>query len=157
MAQLKDKWWKGGGKCKSVSASASDSAAELGLENVGGVFVVLGGGCMVAFIIAIFEFLWNIKEVALEEKIPLWDAMKKETKFALNLSITTKPVHKPPSESDSLPEKKFEFLKSKSSLNTERSHKGGITRRNKNGKDKSIEKCMTALPGPSNTFSNDKY
>ena len=66
---MKDKWWKPNITCTSDSASASDSAAELGLGNVGGVFVVLGGGCFVAFIVAIFEFLWNIKNVAIEEKV----------------------------------------------------------------------------------------
>ena len=69
LAQLKDKWWKADGKCKSSSSSASDSAAELGLDNVGGVFVVLGGGCFVALIVAIFEFLWNVKAVAIEEMV----------------------------------------------------------------------------------------
>jgi len=45
---LKEKWWKqqkGGGQCHVATDS---SAAALGLANVGGVFVVLVGGLLVA-------------------------------------------------------------------------------------------------------------
>lgn len=37
--------------------------------NVGGVFLVLGFGCLFALIVAIIEFLWNVKKVAVEEKV----------------------------------------------------------------------------------------
>lgn len=47
------------------------SGGELGVENVGGVFVVLGIGCGVATGIGIFEFLWNVREVAIEQKVHL--------------------------------------------------------------------------------------
>lgn len=36
------------------------SAAELGLDNVGGVFVVLVSGASLACLIALFEFVWEI-------------------------------------------------------------------------------------------------
>lgn len=42
---------------------------DLGIENVGGVFVVLGAGCLVALVIAIFEFLWNVHSLAVEERV----------------------------------------------------------------------------------------
>lgn len=42
---------------------------DLGIENVGGVFVVLGAGCLVALVIAIFEFLWNVQSLAVEERV----------------------------------------------------------------------------------------
>ncbi|XP_059618967.1 glutamate receptor ionotropic, kainate 2-like [Phlebotomus argentipes] len=89
--QLKTKWWKDG-RCKSETTSSSDSAAELGIDNVGGVFVVLASGCSVALMIGIFEFLWNCRQVAVDEKITPWEAFKAELKFALNVWITTKPV-----------------------------------------------------------------
>lgn len=37
--------------------------------NVGGVFLVLGFGLLFALIVAIIEFLWNVKKVAVEEKV----------------------------------------------------------------------------------------
>lgn len=50
--------------------SKSNSAAnELGLANVGGVFVVLMGGMGVACVVAVFEFLWKSRKVATEERV----------------------------------------------------------------------------------------
>lgn len=40
----------------------------LGIANVGGVFIVLAGGCLVAFVIALIEFLSNVEKIAVEEK-----------------------------------------------------------------------------------------
>lgn len=56
------------GRCKDDAAEKKDTA-ELGIDNVGGVFVVLAFGCLVAFIIAILEFLWNVRKVAVEERV----------------------------------------------------------------------------------------
>lgn len=42
---------------------------DLGVKNVGGVFLVLVGGCLLALVIAIFEFLWNIEKIAMKEKV----------------------------------------------------------------------------------------
>ncbi|XP_053682747.1 glutamate receptor ionotropic, kainate 2-like [Sabethes cyaneus] len=105
LSQLKNRWWKerhGGGRCDAPGTKAAgDSAAELGIDNVGGVFVVLAFGCFCAFIIGILEFLWNVRKVAVDEKVTPWEALKAELKFALNLSITSKPVHNTLSESSS--------------------------------------------------------
>jgi uncharacterized membrane protein YqhA len=43
---------------------------DLTIANVGGVFLVLVAGCFVAFIVACFEFLWNVEKIAIEEKAP---------------------------------------------------------------------------------------
>jgi hypothetical protein len=40
-------------------------------DNVGGVFVVLGFGCLFALIVAVLEFLWNVKKVAVEQKVSI--------------------------------------------------------------------------------------
>ncbi|CRL04875.1 CLUMA_CG017927, isoform A [Clunio marinus] len=101
LSTLKEKWWKGG-KCRDESSSGGgDDAAELGIANVGGVFLVLGFGCLSALIVAIIEFLWNVKKVAVEEKLTPWEALKAELLFAVNISIVTKPVHNRLSESES--------------------------------------------------------
>jgi len=47
----------------------SENTAELGLANVGGVFIVLMYGLCGSFFIAICEFLWNIRKVAVTEKV----------------------------------------------------------------------------------------
>lgn len=39
------------------------------MGNVGGVFLVLIYGCVAAFFIAIMEFLWNTRKVAIDNKV----------------------------------------------------------------------------------------
>ncbi|KMR04997.1 glutamate ionotropic kainate 2 [Lasius niger] len=94
LQQLKKKWWqeKGGGLCIKDDADKSVSTSELGLANVGGVFLVLMCGCGASLIIAIFEFLWNIRKVAVREKITPREALMAELKFAVNIWAVTKPV-----------------------------------------------------------------
>lgn len=49
-----------------------DSTADsnkLSMQNVGGVFVVLISGCIIAFFVSILEFLWNVRKVAVHEKV----------------------------------------------------------------------------------------
>ncbi|XP_052126881.1 glutamate receptor ionotropic, kainate 2 isoform X1 [Frankliniella occidentalis] len=68
---LKTKWWKekrGGGSCRDDPSKSSSAANELGLANVGGVFVVLLGGMGVACVIAVAEFVWKARKVAVEER-----------------------------------------------------------------------------------------
>ncbi|XP_028173813.1 glutamate receptor ionotropic, kainate 2 isoform X3 [Ostrinia furnacalis] len=68
---LKTKWWKekrGGGSCRDDTSKSSSTANELGLGNVGGVFVVLMGGMGVACVIAVCEFVWKSRKVAVDER-----------------------------------------------------------------------------------------
>ncbi|GFX39850.1 glutamate receptor ionotropic, kainate 2 [Trichonephila clavipes] len=58
---LKEKWWKDAGRCKDDDKKPT-SASELGLPNVGGVFVVLLAGLGMAAIVAVFEFIWRTKK-----------------------------------------------------------------------------------------------
>ncbi|XP_066262969.1 glutamate receptor ionotropic, kainate 2 [Euwallacea similis] len=69
---LKTRWWKekrGGGACRDETTKTSSTANELGLANVGGVFVVLMGGMGVACVIAVCEFVWKSRKVAVEERV----------------------------------------------------------------------------------------
>ncbi|XP_037079302.1 LOW QUALITY PROTEIN: glutamate receptor ionotropic, kainate 2-like [Pollicipes pollicipes] len=63
---LKTKWWKemkGGGACKRNAKKSSAAASELGLDQVGGVFVVLLAGMAAACCIAICEFIWKSRQL----------------------------------------------------------------------------------------------
>lgn len=51
------------------TSKSSSTANELGLANVGGVFVVLMGGMGIACVIAVCEFVWKSRKVAIEEKV----------------------------------------------------------------------------------------
>lgn len=64
--QLKKKWWKteGGGKCAQETVSAGGAQA-ITIRQVGGVFVVLLGGCILSILMAFIEFLWKSRKLAL--------------------------------------------------------------------------------------------
>ncbi|XP_055307728.1 uncharacterized protein LOC129571880 [Sitodiplosis mosellana] len=64
------------------------------LDNVGGVFLVRGGGLVVAVIACIIDFIWNIRQIAIDETITPCEASVRELKFVIDLRQTTKPVGK---------------------------------------------------------------
>ncbi|KAJ8910748.1 hypothetical protein NQ315_017205, partial [Exocentrus adspersus] len=101
---LKTRWWKekrGGGRCRDETTKTSSTANELGLANVGGVFVVLMGGMGVACVIAVCEFVWKSRKVAVEERSSLCAEMASEFRHALCCRGSTKPIKKKPHRSDS--------------------------------------------------------
>ncbi|XP_024216292.1 glutamate receptor ionotropic, kainate 2 isoform X2 [Halyomorpha halys] len=84
---LKTKWWKekrGGGACRDDALKSSSAANELGLANVGGVFVVLMGGMGVACVIAVCEFVWKSRKVAVEERASFCTGMASEIRNAIH-------------------------------------------------------------------------
>ncbi|KAK0162284.1 hypothetical protein PV327_008633 [Microctonus hyperodae] len=91
LRELKDKWWSRGGKnCSETDPEADTGALTVG--HVGGVFLVLIFGSVLSLIIAIFEFIWNVRKVAVEEKITPSEAFIAELKFAVNVWAVTKPI-----------------------------------------------------------------
>ncbi|KAF2904858.1 hypothetical protein ILUMI_01329 [Ignelater luminosus] len=88
---LKDKWWKElnvGEACEETIATPSDGS--LTLANVGGVFLVLGIGTLISFLISVIEFLWNVKNIAVEEHITYWEALILELRFVVTVWVTRK-------------------------------------------------------------------
>ncbi|KAK5929327.1 hypothetical protein CgunFtcFv8_010566 [Champsocephalus gunnari] len=55
---LKRKWWDGG-KCPKEE---DHRAKGLGMENIGGIFVVLVCGLLVAIFMAVLEFVWMLRQ-----------------------------------------------------------------------------------------------
>ncbi|KAI4498717.1 hypothetical protein M0802_006184 [Mischocyttarus mexicanus] len=94
---LKTRWWKekrGGGSCRDDTSKSSSAANELGLANVGGVFVVLMGGMGVACVIAVCEFVWKSRKVAIEERKSMCSEMATELRFALDCGNGNKKISK---------------------------------------------------------------
>ncbi|KAJ8912942.1 hypothetical protein NQ315_017273 [Exocentrus adspersus] len=116
--ELKNIWWKERRNEPSCDkkAEGEDNAdgAELALANVGGVFFVLGVGIGIAFVLAIAEFLWNVKSVSVEEHMSYWEALKVEVKFACNVWITKKRTKPVASESSSSSSRKSDKIDNKS-------------------------------------------
>ncbi|RWS02104.1 glutamate receptor ionotropic: kainate 2-like protein, partial [Dinothrombium tinctorium] len=81
---LYNRWWKSPGiTCTRDDKGKETKANALGLENIGGVFVVLLSGLGVAIITAIFEFCWNSKKNAYSQRQSLCSEMAEELRFAM--------------------------------------------------------------------------
>lgn len=108
LQQLKTKWWKekGGGLCDDQE-DEPENANELGMPHVLGMFIVLLFGCAFSVFVGAVQFFWNIRKVAIEEKITVKQALIKESKFFVNSILhqsSTKPVARNSSKSTSLRE-----------------------------------------------------
>uniref|UniRef100_A0A336MCA3 CSON013411 protein n=1 Tax=Culicoides sonorensis TaxID=179676 RepID=A0A336MCA3_CULSO len=69
LTAMKTKWWKekrGGGACSNAAEEGGAEALEL--VNVGGVFLLLIIGCLVAILINWVEFIFDVKSAADEAK-----------------------------------------------------------------------------------------
>ncbi|RWS28514.1 Glutamate receptor: ionotropic kainate-like protein 2, partial [Leptotrombidium deliense] len=96
---LKNKWWsqeRGGGKCgpKDGAQKAAGAASELGLANVGGVFVVLAGGSVIAIVICVSEFVWKMKQIPRTERDHIFIELMRELKHVICCYGSTRPVRK---------------------------------------------------------------
>ncbi|XP_042214385.1 glutamate receptor ionotropic, kainate 2-like isoform X2 [Homarus americanus] len=94
---LKNKWWKqrkGGGHCQEEETVDAASAVDLGLENVGGVFVVMAGGCALACLTTCCEFMWKARKLATDEGASFGGELGKELLFIINCTENSKPVRK---------------------------------------------------------------
>ncbi|GBO15982.1 Glutamate receptor ionotropic, kainate 5, partial [Araneus ventricosus] len=67
---LYNKWWKSPGiTCSRDDKNKDGKANALGVDNIGGVFVVLMCGLAVAVLTAIAEFCWNSKKSAQSARV----------------------------------------------------------------------------------------
>lgn len=66
---LKNKWFNSNEThCDSDEASA-ETDIQFNMDSVGGLFVVLIGGIIIAILIGICEFLWNVQKIAVNDKV----------------------------------------------------------------------------------------
>ncbi|CAG7824228.1 unnamed protein product [Allacma fusca] len=97
---LKRKWWKEQRKENQCAAGGDgDSVKPLNLKNVGGVFVVLIGGCIMAVGLAFWELYLKSREQASDLGVSVLAVMIKEFKFAIACKGGTKPAIKKSTES----------------------------------------------------------
>ncbi|CAI9738180.1 glutamate receptor ionotropic, kainate 2-like isoform X1 [Octopus vulgaris] len=84
ISKLYTKWWKekAANKCDNES-KGKQNANELGLQNVGGVFVVLMAGVVAGTIMAIFEFLWKSWRNSRIDKQPFCTEVSQELRVAI--------------------------------------------------------------------------
>ncbi|XP_043242280.1 glutamate receptor ionotropic, kainate 2-like isoform X2 [Amphibalanus amphitrite] len=81
---LYNKWWKDNAdSCNRDDKNKGSKASELGVANIGGVFVVLLCGLAFAVCVAIVEFCWTAKRNAQLDKQSLCSEMLEELCFAM--------------------------------------------------------------------------
>ncbi|XP_051896125.1 glutamate receptor ionotropic, kainate 4 [Pristis pectinata] len=83
LEMLKRKWWEGG-KCPK---EGEHGAKGLGMENIGGIFVVLICGLIVAVVMAVIEFMWTMRHTT-ETEISVCQEMLKELRSIVSCQET---------------------------------------------------------------------
>lgn len=111
---LKEHWWVKNVTCENREKVAT-LTPELNMENVGGVFLVLGAGLLLAIVMGVMEFLWNVRRVSIDEKITPCEAFEKEIIFACKVWITRKPIEAP-RESGSIDDEASSFTGSRKEI-----------------------------------------
>ena len=66
---LYNKWWKNTGDVCNRDDKKDSKASPLGVDNIGGVFVVLFAGLVLAVVVAICEFCCHAKKSATLRKV----------------------------------------------------------------------------------------
>ena len=66
--------------------SGKGSSAQLGLANLGGVFIVLLGGMFISIIVAIFEFAWKRRKLLVDENVRLTMTLKEGVQHFIYVS-----------------------------------------------------------------------
>ncbi|XP_018404443.1 PREDICTED: glutamate receptor ionotropic, kainate 2-like [Cyphomyrmex costatus] len=92
--EIKKKWWtqkRGGGKCQ--ESAGTSQAERLGLDNVGGVFLVLTVGVALSCVYTIIELLWDVARTSIRENVSFKEELINELKFIAKCS-GSKPVRK---------------------------------------------------------------
>ena len=68
---MKEKWWRGNG----CPEEESKEASALGVQNIGGIFIVLAAGLVLSVFVAVGEVLYKSKQNAQLEKVLQWYLM----------------------------------------------------------------------------------
>jgi len=93
LKELKAKWWvkKSGEACDIEGAGGGSAQMDLG--KLGGVFIVVIFGMVLACVIAVFEFAFLRRKLAVDENASLLHEMWEDLKFAIDWrSGDTKPI-----------------------------------------------------------------
>uniref|UniRef100_H3CII8 Glutamate receptor n=1 Tax=Tetraodon nigroviridis TaxID=99883 RepID=H3CII8_TETNG len=78
---LKRRWWEGG-QCPREEDHRAKGC--LGMENIGGIFVVLICGLIIAVFVAIMEFVWSTRRTAETDEVSVCQEMLSEFRNAVS-------------------------------------------------------------------------
>jgi len=117
VSKLKAKWWeiKGDDACKNTEGSSD----QMGVGALAGLFMMLVSGMVVASIIAVCEFTWRRRKLAVDEDASVMAEMWQEFKFAVNpFAGDTKPNPAVTAEANALSRASSKALMSKSTADS---------------------------------------
>lgn len=62
---MKEKWWRGSG----CPEEESKEASALGIQKIGGIFIVLAAGLVLSVLVAVGEFVYKLRKTAEREQV----------------------------------------------------------------------------------------
>ncbi|KTG04163.1 hypothetical protein cypCar_00016662 [Cyprinus carpio] len=89
---MKEKWWRGNG----CPEEESKEASALGVQNIGGIFIVLAAGLVLSLFVAVGEVLYKSKQNAQIEKRSFCSVMVEELRVSLKCQRRRKQKPQPP-------------------------------------------------------------
>ncbi|XP_072316195.1 glutamate receptor ionotropic, kainate 3 isoform X2 [Eucyclogobius newberryi] len=87
---LKEKWWSG----SSCLDEERRETGPMGIQNLGGIFIVLASGLVLSVFVAIAEFIYKLRKTAEREQRSLCSAMVDEIRLSFTCERRLK--HRPP-------------------------------------------------------------
>ncbi|KFP83373.1 Glutamate receptor ionotropic, kainate 3, partial [Apaloderma vittatum] len=76
---MKEKWWRGNG----CPEDENKEASALGIQNIGGIFIVLAAGLVLSVFVAMVEFIYKLRKTAEREQRSFCSAMADEIRLSL--------------------------------------------------------------------------
>ncbi|XP_053255127.1 glutamate receptor ionotropic, kainate 3 isoform X4 [Podarcis raffonei] len=89
---LKDKWWRSNG----CPEEENKEASALGIQNIGGLFIVLAAGLVLSVFVASLEFIYKLRKTAEREQRSFCSAMADEIRLSLTCHRRVKHKPQPP-------------------------------------------------------------
>ncbi|XP_071324870.1 glutamate receptor ionotropic, kainate 3 isoform X2 [Trachinotus anak] len=89
---LKEKWWSG----SSCLDGERRETGPMGIQNLGGIFIVLASGLVLSVFVAIAEFIYKLRKTAEREQRSLCSAMVDEIRLSFTCERRVKHKPQPP-------------------------------------------------------------
>ncbi|XP_056300418.1 glutamate receptor ionotropic, kainate 3 [Pseudoliparis swirei] len=89
---LKEKWWSG----SSCLDEERHETGPLGIQNLGGIFIVLASGLVLSVFVAIAEFVYKLRKTAEREQRSMCSAMVDEIRLSFTCERRVKHKPRPP-------------------------------------------------------------
>lgn len=70
--KIKNKWFTTNETVCTADSKDAEDDGQYTMESVGGLFIVLIGGISVSVLIGMLEFLWNVEQITVREKVMLF-------------------------------------------------------------------------------------